>query len=125
MIKKIFKYLRSLECVAITIEKASMAIHDMKRAIFESAICDVLAGALGIGIGGLICFIMLYFGGKVVGLSASGITSGLAAAGSLVGGGMVAGIFVFAALVAGLAVIGVLLSARRRKKLQEAKDSSI
>jgi hypothetical protein len=50
----------------------------------------------------------------VVGLSASGITSELAAAGALVGGGMVAGIGVLAAPVAILGVAGYAIAKKRK-----------
>lgn len=53
----------------------------------------------------------------VPGLSAAGITSGLAAAGSLVGGGMLAGLGVLAAPVAALCVGGYLIA----KKHKDAK----
>lgn len=56
----------------------------------------MLAGALGVGVGGVASFAALFFGGSVVGLSAAGITSGLAAAGAVVGGGMAAGVAVLA-----------------------------
>ena len=62
-------------------------------------------------------------GGSVVGLSAPGITSGLAAAGGLIGGGMVAGIAVLAApaVILGGAGIGIT-SHIKNKKLREAKE---
>ena len=61
--------------------------------------------------------------GSVVGLSAAGITSGLAAAGSIVGGGMVAGVFVLAAPVAALAAGGVGLAAHlKNKQLRQEKE---
>ena len=46
-----------------------------------------LIGVIGAGTG-------IYCGGAVVGTSATGLTSGLAAVGSIIGGGMVAGIVV-------------------------------
>lgn len=67
----------------------------MTRTIRESSIPEVLSGALGAGIGGIGSFAALY-GLGMVGLSAAGITSGLAAAGSIIGDGMVAGVFVLA-----------------------------
>ena len=71
----------------------------------------------------LVGFAGLYLGGSVVGLSAPGITSGLAAAGGLLGGGMVAGIAVLAApaVVLGGAGIGIA-SHVKNKKLREAKE---
>jgi len=56
-------------------------------------------------------------------LSAVGITSGLAAAGAVVGGGMVAGVFVLAAPVAVLATGGVIIAgAIKRKQLLQEKE---
>lgn len=58
-----------------------------------------------------------------VGLSAPGITSGLAVAGSVVGGGMVAGVFVLAAPIAALAAGGVGLAAHlKNKQLRQEKE---
>ena len=97
-------------------------MNDSKRTIKESAIPEVLAGALGAGIGGVGSFAALY-GLGVVGLSAAGITSGLAAAGAVVGGGMVAGIFVLAAPIAALAAGGVGVAAHlKNKQLRQEKE---
>lgn len=82
-----------------------------------------LGGALGAGVGGGIGFAGLFLGGKVVGLSAAGITSALAAAGKIVGGGMAAGVGVLAAPAVALAGIGVgAASYFKNKKLREAKE---
>lgn len=61
--------------------------------------------------------------GGITGLSASGITSGLAAAGTFFGGGMVAGIAVLAApaVILGGAGVGVA-SHRKHKRLHENKE---
>lgn len=62
----------------------------------------------------------------VAGLSAPGITSGLAAAGSVVGGGMLAGIGVFSAPVAVLGVTGYAVAQKRRNaKLAAALRTAI
>lgn len=103
--------------------EAAVAASDKSRTIRESAIPEVLMGALGAGIGGIGLFAALYGLGSVVGLSAAGITSGLAAAGSIVGGGMVAGVFVLAAPVAVLAAGGVgLASHLKNKQLRQEKE---
>ena len=91
-----FKSLDSLKTVENVINEASEATKDKTRTIVKSAIPEALSGALGLGVGSGAGFAALYFGGTV-GLSAAGITSGLAAAGALVGGGMAAGIAVLAA----------------------------
>ncbi len=113
-----------LQQVANVVNEAATALNDTTKTIKESAISEVLAGALGAGIGGVGSFSLLY-GLGTVGLSAAGITSGLAAAGAIVGGGMVAGIFVLAAPVAVLAAGGVgfgVASRVKRKKLKQEKE---
>ena len=82
----VFQSVDSLQQVVNVVNEAAAAVNDSKRTIKESAIPEVLAGALGAGIGGVGSFAALY-GLGVVGLSAAGITSGLAAAGAVVGGG--------------------------------------
>ncbi len=105
-----FQSVESLQQVVNVLNEASEALNDKKRTIRESAIPEVLAGALGAGVGGVASFAALYGLGSVVGLSAAGITSGLAAAGGVVGGGMAAGVFVLAAPVVALAAGGVGLA---------------
>ena len=117
----VFQSVESLQQVDNVVNEAVAAVNDKSRTIRESAIPEVLAGALGAGIGGVGSFVALY--GSVVGLSAAGITSGLAAAGSIVGGGMVAGVFVLAAPVAVLAAGGVGLAAHlKNKQLRQEKE---
>lgn len=110
-----FQSVDALQQVVNVVNEAAAALNDSTRTIRESAIPDVLAGALGAGVGGVGSFALLY-GLGAVGLSAAGITSGLATAGAIVGGGMVAGIFVLAAPVAALAGIGVLTAEKLKSK---------
>ena len=118
----IFQSVESLQQVVNVVNEAAFALNDKSRTIRESAIPEVLAGALGAGIGGVGSFAALY-GLGVVGLSAAGITSGLAAAGAIVGGGMVAGVFVLAAPVAALAAGGVGVAAHlKNKQLRQEKE---
>ena len=118
-----FQSQESLRTVQKVIDEASAAVHDKSRTITQSAIPEVLAGATGISAGAAASFAALYFGGSVVGLSAAGITSGLAAAGALVGGGMAAGVAVLAAPVAILGAAGVgVASHLKNQKLMEAKQ---
>ena len=118
----VFQSVESLQQVVNVINEAAAAVSDKSRTIRESAIPEVLAGALGAGIGGVGSFAALY-GLGVVGLSAAGITSGLAAAGAIVGGGMVAGVFVLAAPVAILAAGGVgIASHLKHKQLRQEKE---
>ena len=77
-------------------------------------------GALvGGGVGAAGAFAALY-GLGIVGLSGPGIMTGLAAAGTLIGGGAAAGVGVLAAPVAILAVGGyALMNYRKKKRVRE------
>ena len=120
--EQVFQNVESLQQVVNVINEASAALNDKARTMRESAIPEVLAGALGAGVGGIGSFAALY-GLGTVGLSAAGITSGLAAAGSVVGGGMVAGVFVMAAPVVVLAGGGILLASNlKNKQLKQEKE---
>lgn len=114
-IKNNFTTLGSLQPVVNVINDAAVALDDKSRTIEESTIPEVVAGALGAGVGGACSFMALYGLGSV-GLSAAGITSGLAAAGGIVGGGMVAGVFVLAAPVAIAAGTGVAVASHLKNK---------
>lgn len=70
----VFQSVDSLQQIVNVVNEAAAAVNDSKRTIKESAIPEVLAGALGAGIGGVGSFAALY-GLGVVGLSAAGITS--------------------------------------------------
>lgn len=118
----VFRSVDSLQQVVNVVNEAAVALNDKARTIRESAIPEVLAGALGAGVGGVGSFAALY-GLGMVGLSAAGITSGLAAAGAVVGGGMVAGVFVLAAPVAVLAAGGVATATHlKNKQLKQEKE---
>lgn len=117
-----FRSVDSLQQVVNVVNEAAAALNDKTRTIRESAIPEVLSGALGAGIGGVASFAALY-GLGTVGLSAAGITSGLATAGSIVGGGMVAGVFVLAVPVAVLTAGGVGVAAHlKNKQLRQEKE---
>lgn len=118
----IFQNIESLQQIVNIVNEAALATNDKSRTIRESAIPEILTGALGAGIGGVGSFVALY-GLGTVGLSAAGITSGLATAGSIVGGGMVAGIFVLAAPAVALAAGGVGVAAHlKNKQLKQEKE---
>ena len=118
----IYKNLEALQPIVNVVNEAANALNDKTRTIQESAIPEVLTGALGAGIGGVLSFTALY-GLGTVGLSAAGITSGLATAGGIIGGGMVAGIFVLAAPIAVLAAGGVgVASHLKNKQLKQEKE---
>ena len=117
-----FQNVESMQSVVNVVNEAAAALDDKNRTIRKSAIPEMLAGALGAGIGGVGSFAALY-GLGVVGLSAAGITSGLATAGAIVGGGMAVGVLVLAVPVAGLAAAGVgLASHLKNKQLRQEKE---
>ena len=117
-----FQSVESMQSVVNVVNEAAAALNDKRRTIRESAIPEVLAGALGAGIDGVGSFAALY-GLGVAGLSAAGITSGLATAGTIVGGGMTAGVFVLAAPVALLAATSVgVASHLKNKQLRREKE---
>lgn len=118
-----FQSQSALKTVQRVIDDADKALNNKSRRIKDSPISEVLGGAVGAGAGGAVSFAALYFGGKVVGLSAAGISSGLGAAGSLVGGGMSAGVAVLAVPAVVFGGIGVgAASHYRNKRLREAKE---
>lgn len=121
--KAYFKSMDSLSTVIQVINEAQEALDDKTRVIADSAIPEVLAGAAGAVAGAALSFVALINLGSVVGLSAAGITGGLAAAGSIIGGGMVAGIGVLAApvVIFSSGAVGIT-AAVKRKKLDEKKD---
>ena len=74
-------------------EEARQAMKDAYDELEEHPeVAESAAAAVGMSLGGAASFTALYFGGTVVGLSAAGLTSGLATAGGLIGGGMAAGV---------------------------------
>jgi hypothetical protein len=123
--EQIYKNIDSLKPVENLVTEANSAISDPSRTFsYSSEINQAMAAAAGIGVGGGIGFAALYFGGSVAGLSAAGISSGLAVAGSLIGGGMAAGIAVLAAPAAFLGIVGYAVAANRnKKKLLQKKES--
>lgn len=124
-----FQSVEALQRVADVINESAEALGDKNRTIRESAIPEVIGGALGAGAGGAGSFAALY-GLGTVGLSGAGIMSGLATAGSgvstVLGGAVsasVAGVFVLAAPVAAGAAIGVgATSHLKNKKLRQEKE---
>ncbi|NCF08686.1 hypothetical protein DK872_25920 [Kosakonia sp. MH5] len=88
-------------------------------------ITEGVAALAGSGVGAAASFGALYTLGTT-GVSAAGITSGLATAGSIVGGGMVAGIGVLAAPVAILGIGGyAVFKHRKNAKLTAALSQAI
>jgi hypothetical protein len=116
-----FESIESLSQVTKIIDEAGAAIKDPHRTILTSSIPEVLGAVAGMGVGAAASFTALYTLGTV-GLSAAGITSGLAAAGAIVGGGMAAGLAVLAAPVAILGVVGYgIFASKKHKRLVQAK----
>lgn len=60
-----FQSVESLQSVVNVVNEAAAAVNDKKRTIRESAIPEVLAGAVGAGIGGVGSFAALYGLGSV------------------------------------------------------------
>lgn len=124
-----FQSVEALQQVVNVMNEAAAALSDKRRTMRESAIPEVLAGALGAGVGAVGSFAALY-GLGTVGLSAAGIMSGLAAAGggvsAVLGGAVsasVAGVFVLAAPMVVLAAGGVgLASHLKYKQLKQEKE---
>ena len=117
-----FQSVEALQQVVNVMNEAAAALSDKRRTMRESAIPEVLAGALGAGVGAVGSFAALY-GLGTVGLSAAGIMSGLAAAGggvsAVLGGAVsasVAGVFVLAAPMVVLAAGGVGLASHLKYK---------
>lgn len=121
-IEPIYKNNDALLPIEKLITEADAALEDKNRTTStDTDINEALIAAGGIGVGGTIGFAGLYYAG-VTGLSAAGITSALAAAGGLVGGGMAAGIVVLAAPAVLLGVGAYAWAAQRNKqKLIERK----
>lgn len=127
--KKIYKNTEALTPVIRVIDEAGEAIQDKSRSFKTSDITDIFGAfagfeaIAGLGVGGGIGFGLLNVLG-VTGVGAAGITSGLATAGSIVGGGMVAGIGVLAAPAVVLGVGGyALVSNYQQKKLEQTKEA--
>lgn len=119
----IYKNIDSLNIVKKVLKEAESGINNPSRFIPDEEISEVFAAASGAAVGAGIGFAALYFGGSVVGLSAAGITSGLAVAGSIVGGGMAAGIAVLAAPAVVLAAgAGYFVARNKRIKLRQEKE---
>lgn len=113
----------SLNPIVAILNDSNKALNNPKRTKVDSEIGEMLGALAGVGAGGAMGFGLLGALG-VAGYSAAGITSGLAAAGSIVGGGMVAGIGVLAApaVLLGVGAYSVI-SKNKKKKLTEQKEA--
>src|SRR5690606_2000281 len=98
-------------------------LNDRGRTIATSDIPEVLGGIAGGASRHGVGLTLIYTSG-VAGVSAAGITAGLATLGAIIGGGMTAGIFVAAAPMAGLGVAGYAVVAKRNKnRLWQTKEA--
>lgn len=95
--------------------RAEKDVQDIMKRLNSDAptMTEGLSALLGLGAGAAGSLAALGALG-VSGFSAAGITSGLATAGALVGGGMVAGIGVLAAPVAILGITGYAIAKKRK-----------
>lgn len=86
-----------------------------------AALSEITGGAVGVGVGAGGGMAAVYFAG-VVGFSGAGLTSGLAAIGALIGGGMLAGVGLVVAAPVVLGGGGLLVARHlRTKKFKEAR----
>lgn len=121
---RIYRNLDALKPVRLLVEEVAEGLRDKSRTIGTSGMPEVLGAALGAGLGGAVGFGALY-GAGVTGLSAAGITSALATAGAIVGGGMAAGVFVLAAPAVGLGVGGYALVSRRNRRILAEQEEML
>ena len=121
---RIYKNLDALKPVRLLLEEAAEGLRDKSRTIGTSGMPEVLGAALGAGVGGAVGFGVLY-GAGVTGLSAAGITSALAAAGAIVGGGMAAGVFVLAAPAVVLGIGGYTVVHRRNQHILTEQEKML
>lgn len=121
MVKKvIYRNLKALRPVRGVISEADAALEDDKRT--QSTDERMNQALMAAGAGSVVSITGLYFGG-VTGFSAVGISSGFAAAGGLIGGGIATGVAVIAAPTVALGAAGYFLAEKKRKtRLREQKE---
>jgi len=118
-----FQSHEALNTIKSVLEEADKALGDKSYTIEDSSMSNIIRNVLtsttGVGVGGVIGFAGLFFGGSGVGLSAAQITSALAAAGALIGGGMAVGVAVLAAPAVILGGLGIIVGKKLKKKLRK------
>lgn len=121
MVKEVvYRSFKALKPVKGVISEAEAALEDEKRT--KSADERMNQALIAASAGGVVSLTGLYFGG-VTGFSAVGLSSGAAAAGGLIGGGVATGVAVLATPVMALGAGGYYLANKRRKtKLREQKE---
>lgn len=117
----IYRTADALVPVRKLLREAGEALADKGRVSWKFKIPSAVGAAAGTAIGGAAGAATVVVGAAAGAHGAAAITSGLAFAGSLAGGGMVAGIAVAAAPAAVLGIVGYAFLAKRnhRKLLQE------
>lgn len=120
---QIYQNIAALRPVERILEEVDKALDDRGRTIATSDIPEMLGGVAGGAIGVGVGLTLVYTSG-VAGVSAAGITTGLATLGAIIGGGMMAGIFVAATPMAVLGVAGYAVVARQnRNRLMQTKEA--
>lgn len=122
----VYRSLEALAPVNKLLEEAGKAINDRARTLESNGIPEILGAIGGVGAGAVAGAGIMAAGAAGGTVGAAAITSGLATAGSIIGGGMLAGIGVVAAPAVLLGVGGYwLLSERNKKRLAEAKEAAL
>jgi hypothetical protein len=119
-----YETMAALKPIQKLVSEAGTALNDKARTLMDSDIPELLGAAGGVGVGAAAGVGILTMGSASGAAGAAALTSGLATAGSLIGGGMLAGIGVVAAPAVVLGAAGVWAVGRHnRNKLFEAKES--
>ena len=119
-----YESLAALKPIQKLVSEAGTAINDKARTLLDSDIPELLGAAGGVGVGVAAGAGLLSVGAASGAVGAAALTSGLATAGSIVGGGMLVGVGVVAAPAVVLGAAGVWAVGRRnRNKLFEAKEA--
>lgn len=107
-----------------TLDEAGTAVADAGRTIKSFTVPPSVGAVAGVGVGAVSGWGILTFGAKAGTVGAAAITSGLAAAGHVIGGGMMLGIGVVAAPAVILGVSGyAYLAKKKRDKLRVEKEA--
>lgn len=122
--KPIYRSLDALVPVRTLLEEAGKAVNDKARTLGSNGIPEILGAVGGVGTGAVAGVGILTAGAAGGASGAAALTSGLATAGGLIGGGMMAGIGVVAAPAVVLGIGGYwFLNKRNANKLAEAKEA--
>jgi hypothetical protein len=114
--RAVYRTAEALVPVQKLLREAGVALSEKRRASWNFKVPPVIGAAAGTAAGGAVGAATVTLGAAAGAHGAAAITSGLAFAGSIVGGGMVAGMAVAAAPAAVLAVAGYAALARRNQR---------